>query len=132
MKIATRNNRNQKTDTFFITRKGFTFTMESCGKNRSRRRRRTGDNRYELSGYLVNVYPLDESNGKYYIECYQCFSDSGVLRFNFNAVITDEFSAAFSGNETYDALTDRIAKTVLNHLNTCESDSNLVCKVIAH
>lgn len=130
MKIATRNNRNQKTDAFSITRKGFTFTMESCGKNRSRRL--AGNNQYELSGYLVNAYPLDESKGKYYIECYQCFSGSGVLRFNFSAEITDEFSTAFSGNEAYDVLTDRLAETVLEFLDTYEPDSNPVCKVTAH
>lgn len=52
---STKNYRKQKKEAFSITQKGFTFTMESCGKNRSRRL--TSDNQYECSGYLVNGYP---------------------------------------------------------------------------
>lgn len=115
----TKNYRKQKKEDFSITQKGFTFTMESCGKNRSRRL--TSDNQYERSGYLVNAYPIDESESRYYIECFECFSDFRVLRIKFRAEIMNEFRTATS----YDALIAWLAESVLDFINTCEPDSGL-------
>lgn len=122
----TKNYRKQKKEAFSITQKGFTFTMESCGKIRSRRL--TSDNQYECSGYLVNGYPIDESESRYYIECYERFSDSGILRIKFRAEIMNEFRTATS----YDALIAWLAESVLDTINTYEPDSafNSVCKII--
>lgn len=122
-KMTFANLRNQKKDTFSITKKGFTFTLGACGESKCRL---IGDNkyRYEPSGYVVNGYPIDENEGSYFIECYQYFcisaADTELLQFKFSAVINDESVATFSevDTEAYNALMERIAINVLEAINT--------------